>query len=490
MDPSLLFNQSQSGFGQANAESLEMLTKALASNVPDQGVDAGTFTGGRALTPESMDQTLVNVLHNQDEARLFQRLKKKPIKSVIHQWNYRDEVGSDDGAWISEGGETPEATQGIARRFAQAKFLQTRRQVTLQAAVTNMIEDAVAIEKNAGTLWIIRNIERVLFNGNSALYPNQPDGLDAQIDGTGLGARNSVTPNPSNSNAGGTIIDLRGQSAASSQFETSLNEGTRAIRNNFGRASHFFGSTQVMLDVQALIRDRIRFQAGDGQLGTGIFKKYPTPFGDPELVDNIFIQEGTTPRTASSVTNAPPAPTSITAAVGAQTGSLFQAADAGDYYYAVAASNDAGDSSAVEVTGNPITVTGAGDGVSLTINRGTVTTLNKPTAYKIYRSKKDAANSDDMRLMTTIVAADAATTVFIDLNEDLPGTSKGYLLTLDPMFDAIEWFQFLPLMKFELYPTNAAVYPFLMLLFGALAVKKPPQHCIIKNIAPDNLGWF
>jgi len=45
-------------------------------------------------------------------------------------------------------------------------------------------------------------------------------------------------------------------------------------------------------------------------------------------------------------------------------------------------------------------------------------------------------------------------------------------------------------MKFDLYPTNAAVYPFLMLLFGFLAVKKPVQHVRIKNIAPSGLGWF
>ena len=61
---------------------------------------------------------------------------------------------------------------------------------------------------------------------------------------------------------------------------------------------------------------------------------------------------------------------------------------------------------------------------------------------------------------------------------------------MEPMYDAIEWAQFLPLMKFDLYPTNAAVYPFLMLLFGSLALKKPVNHVRIKNISYSGLGWF
>ncbi len=460
MDPSM-FNQRMDGFGQTNSQSLEMLTKALSAG---SGVDASTFTGGRAMTPESMDQTLVNVLFNQDEARLFQRLKKKPIKSVVHQWNYRDAVGDDDGAWVPEGGDSIEADQNIQRVYAQAKYLQTKRQVTIQAAVSDMIEDAVAIEKNAGTLWIIRNIEKALFNGNSTNYSNQPDGLDAQI----------PTSN---------VLDLRGQSAATSNFENIFNEGTRQIRDSYGKASAFFSSTMVLQDVQQLIRDRIRFQAG-ATLGSSVFKRYPTPFGDPELIDDIFITERGVPVASSLTSQAPAAPTIGTLAVGAQTGSEFKSTDIGDYYYTVVASNRYGDSVAATATAAQ-SITAAGQGVSFAITSGGGAAAS---CYKIYRSQKDGVNTD-LRLMETITYT-ASPQTHIDLNTNLPGCSNGYLLTLDPTYDAIEWFQFLPLMKFELYPTNAAVYPFLMMLFGALAVKKPTQHIRIKNIAPDNLGWF
>jgi hypothetical protein len=84
----------------------------------------------------------------------------------------------------------------------------------------------------------------------------------------------------------------------------------------------------------------------------------------------------------------------------------------------------------------------------------------------------------------------ADTNSIIDRNFYLPGCSDVYVLNMNPAYNAIEWIQFLPLMKFDLYPTDAAVYPFLMLLFGSLALKKPEHHIRIKNVAPSNLGWF
>src|SRR6056297_808866 len=80
-----------------NVDVLENLQKALEAGT---GVDAGSFTGGRALIPESLENTLVNVLWSQDEARLFQRIKKKPIASPVHQWDKRSAVGNSDGAWV------------------------------------------------------------------------------------------------------------------------------------------------------------------------------------------------------------------------------------------------------------------------------------------------------------------------------------------------------------------------------------------------------
>lgn len=449
------------GFGEAHMESLELLQKALTAG---SGVDAAAFTGGRALIPESLETTLVNILHTQDEARVFQALKKTPIKSPVHQWDERTEVGADDGSWVPEGGDSEEADQTIARKYATAKYLQTLRKVTLQASISNMIEPAMVLEQNAGTLWIIRNAEKGIIYGDSNLVAEQPDGLIKQI--------------PSSN-----ILDVRGADASSVAFENAFNEGCRLIRDKYGRASNFFGSTKVMEDVQRLLRDRIRFAPGMNQ-GAAVFTEYPTPFGTPQIRDDIFIQEMSVPA-ASGLTAKRPDVVTIDSGptVASDAASEFVAGDAGNYYYKFAGINRYGEG--VLTAESTVAAVSAGDKVTFTIGPGAII----PTAIRVFRTKKDGASGSTVLKIFDIKYAGDPTTV-VDYNAELPGTSSGFLLTMEQVYDAIEWFQFLPLMKFDLYPTNAAVYPFLMLLFGALALKKPVQHVRIKNISPSGLGWF
>jgi hypothetical protein len=464
------------GYGDfGNVDVLENLSKALSAG---SGVDAGAFTGGRALIPESLENTLVNVLWSQDEARLFQRIKKKPIPSPVHQWDKRTEVGDSDGAWVAEGGTSFEKDQTIARVFETAKYLQTLRKATLQATLSNMIENAMVIEQNAGALWIIREVEKALFYGNDAIVAEQPKGIIQQIN---LAANNTTTYG---SPVADNILDVRGAAADSAEFEKKVNEGARVIRDKYGKGSLLLVSTMVMQDVQNLLRDRIRFNAGN-TAGSSVFNKYPTPFGELELLDDVFIREGAKPGTASALAGAPSACTEsvapASAAVAGSEISFFTAADVGAYLYRVTAVNKFGESAPVNMT----TVNSvAGQKITMTVADGGTA----GTGFNLYRSKKGGAVADAKFVKT--VPRTGATTVITDFNAELPGTSHGFLLTMDQIYDAIEWFQFLPMMKFDLYPTNQAVYPFLMLLFGALALKKSEQHVYIRNISPANLGWF
>jgi hypothetical protein len=397
----------------------------------ENGVDAGSFSGGRALIPESLENTLVNVLWSQDEARLFQRIKKKAIQSPVHQWDKRTAVGASDGAWVPEGGSSVEADQTIARVYETAKYLQTLRKATLQATLSNMIENAMTIEQNAGALWIIREVEKAMFYGNDSFFPEQPKGILQQ-----------ATTN---------ILDVRGSTADSATSEKAINDASRQIRDAYGKGSLMLSSTMVMQDVQNLIRDRVRFNSGN-ETGTAVFNRYPTPFGELELLDDVFIREGAAP-VASTLTSQRPGAINIDSATAAGSGSQFAAGDAGDYWYGIAGVNRYGE--------GPITATdaavsvAAGEQVDFQVDCA----APLPTAYKIYRSKKGAANASDLKYMKTVGAGNGTNDTFSDTNSDLPGTSHIFILTMDDVYDAIEWFQFLPLMKFDLYPTNEAVLP-------------------------------
>lgn len=466
-----------------NVDVLENLQKALTAG---SGVDAGAFAGGRALIPESLENTLVNVLWSQDEARLFQRVKKQPIPSPVHQWDKRTAVGNSDGAWVAEGGTSFEKDQTIARIYETAKYLQTLRKATLQATLSNMIENALTIEQNAGALWIIREVEKALFYGNDYMITEQPKGILQQINRGAQGGATPDLPDTYGSFVGDNILDVRGAAADSAEFEKKMSEAARVIRDSYGKGSLLLVSTMVMQDVQNLLRDRIRFQAGQSAGGT-IFNRYPTPYGELELLDDIFIKEGTVPGTPSVLAGVPSTPTensvpTDTALAGSEI-SFFAAADAvGTYDYAITAINKFGESAPVAMT--QLASVTAGQKVVMIVAEGATV----PVAYNLYRSKQ-GAGTGDLRFVKTFKRTGANTTV-ADFNAELPGTSQGIILTMDQVYDAIEWFQFLPLMKFDLYPTNQAVYPFLMLLFGALALKKSEQHAYIRNISPANLGWF
>ena len=470
MDLLKQFDLGYEGFAKANAETMEALAKALQAG---SGTDAASFTGGRALTPESLDTTLVNVLHSTDEARLFQRLKKTPVKSVVHQWDIRTEVGTDDGLWVSEGGTGTQTDQTITRKVITASYLQVMRQVTLQAASSGMIEDAMAIEAEAGALQLIRVIETYLFKGSTTMVPQWPNGLDAQITAAN----------------GSTILDLRGKDATSASYEQALNDAARSVRGNFGVPTHAFSSIFVMEDTQALLRDRLRWGPGYAeQGGTGVFNKYPTPYGTMELIDDVFIKEGGAP-TPSAVTGYPSAGLAYTLArANSPSTSQFGASDAGNYDYKIAPVNQYGEGAAVEVA---LTGILAADRVTASISA--YPSPNAATAFRVYRSKV-GGTTGAVCLYAFIIDYNTVHVTnsdkIYDDNLYLPGTSTVYILNLNPAYNALEWAQFLPMMKFDLYPTSSAVYPFLMLLFGALAVKKPQQMVRIINVSPSNLGWF
>lgn len=440
------------GFGQANTAVMEDLVKALEAGA---GTDSSNFTGGRALIPESLDKTLVNVLWNQEHAKLFKALKKQSVSSTVHEWNKRDGVGDADGAWVAEGGNSFEKNQDIARKTLQMKYLQTKRSATLQAVTANTLEGAEAIEVNAGTLWLIRQIEESMFNGNSAVIAEQPDGLDVLI----------PTEN---------VIDLRGKKASDVEFEDAMTKGSRLIYDNYGMASELYASTITMQNVQERLRDRLRFQPGTDGVASQLFTKYPTNHGNLDLLSDVFIKAGSAPR-PSTLSEKPDTPTATIAK--ANSSSLFGAGDAGAYFYKIVATSKYGDS----IESSPLAVTVAeNDIVTITITNVATLEASGATGIKVYRTPVGGTADQAVEIKGLLQAGVPAT--IDDENEELPGTSSCYLLNTSPSANVMEFAQFLPMMKFPLYPTNAAVYPFLMLLFGALALKKGEQTVRIKNI--------
>ena len=130
----------------------------------------------------------------------------------------------------------------------------------------------------------------------------------------------------------------------------------------------------------------------------------------------------------------------------------------------------------------------AGNKVTLTI---TASAANTETGYAIYRSRQNGTNTTNDFRLVKIVKKSGATTNFVDLNRDIPGTVTVPLLNMAPGADAIGWRQFQPMTKIPL-PFGVGGMPVIswfQMLFGYLRVTKPKHHGFVKNILPANATW-
>lgn len=449
----------------------DQLMKALEAGY---GTDSASMTGGRSIIPQDIERSVINALAvKKQDFKLMNLLKNEKVGSTVHEYTRRSDAGSELLIFGQEGGDARETSQNLERVTRLVKYMQTYRKITLQMRVAKTLEDAEASEKEAGILTILKGAERGCFEGNADAVPQQFDSVVKQI----------LASNGPNGYK--NVYDMRGKTVLNAG-ETALKEVARMVYDQGGYLTHSFMPTIIAADLQDMIKDRIRLNTGDNR-GTVVIEKYPTPFSDEIIIagpsggpDKMFLpRNGITSIGAADAK--PNAPTIATGA-GAHATSRFVAADAGTYTYAVHAIDENG----ISVASNSVNqAVAAGERVTITITHDGA----KPgTGFIITRGKKGVTT--DLREIARVAAADAASTVFYDINEVLPGTGDILLVSYDDMQPTMQWDQFLPAMKFDLYPTMSAIIPFLIVMFGTPDVKVPWYHGIIRNVSDQGLGWY
>jgi hypothetical protein len=368
-------------------------------------------------------------------------------------------------AFIDEG-DLPEADDSTySRQYTVIKYVGTTRAVThVMSLIRPAHGNVIAQETVNGMAWLLKQIERALFFGDSSLIPVQWDGLLKLItDGAPDASLN--------------IVDLRGKPLT----EDLLNDGCLIVKTepNYGRATDLYCADGAFSDLakQFYPAERINLPpAGwqQGMVGLNIQGFY-SQFGPIKFNPDLFIQFG--PLVGSGgvgpAAKIPSAPTeSVAPATSADSDSQFIASDAGDYYYSIRAINRYGKSAVLQLTG-PVTVA-AGEKVTFTVADGSTA----GTAFEIYRTDKDGAQGTE-RLMTT-VARSGATTAMTDLNADLPGCSTAFLIQQN-----LEYFSFkqlAPAVKIPLATIDTSIR-WMQLLYGAPVVYAPGKSVIYKNVA-------
>jgi hypothetical protein len=466
--------------GVADFGAVEELQKALTAGY---GTDPATFTGGSALRIQSLDKTMKSTIQDNSHFALFNALAKSGAGATVDEWTERSDIGSfPGGSTNSETGNITAAQGNYKRRVGQVKYLMTRAEVSLVATLGNNIESAKAVEAQAAALRLLTDAEYLSFEGDSAVVATEFDGITAQM-AAGV-ADGSVDA--------GNIINVDGNSLASIN---AVNQGAAQISSygNWGQASHLFFSQQVQADFDTGLDPAFRVpltNVGEGGLKLGApVVGIRTSHGDIKTVNDTFIFdeprqqpfETLFPSVASA--NAGMQPTVAAAVAAGTAANKFTAARAGNYYYLITGLNAAGQSTGVKTTQQALT---AGQKVTLTI---TASAGGDETGYAVYRSRLNGTNTtSDFRLVKRIPKT-GGTTVFVDENLDIPGSSKAFMLPLGKGADAISWRQLLPMMEFQLYPTAAATLPWAQLLFGYLRLAKRRRIVVMKNIIPSAALW-
>ncbi len=467
-------------------DALGDLKKALeASNYQ---TDVATLTGGGALGVQSLDTAMKTTIQENKHFVLFKRLQSSNAINIVDEYTRQTSVGGFLGGSTNTQMGVVRAAQGeYNREVGLVKFLMTLRQVGYVLNIGKNIVEATAVEERNGALQLMTDAEYLLFYGNADACPTEFDGIFRQIDKE-IAAGKMKADN---------VVDMQGTALDSVEPFSKINASVFDY-GSWGRVTDVFMPTAVQTDLNLNLDPAFRWSSQQGtllnvgghvegiRLTEGILKTNIDTFlmHDEFPMAKPFEVNFAALATQNDVFK--PAAIAVSAADD-DVQSMFTAPRAGNYFYAVAAIGGQGQGQSTVRKSGQIAVA-AGKRARITI---TASASGMETGYAIYRGRQNGTNAtDDLRLMV-VVPRTGATTVFDDVNREIPGTCKVPLLNLDQSSDAISWRQFQPMTKIPL-PFGVGGVPVIswfQFLFGYLRITKPKHHGYIKNILPRTAKW-
>ena len=479
------FEQSTGGYLVATREQLEALNKALTAGYQSGTSVPSNLTGGSALQMESLDRTLKSVTFQMKNLQLWPSIPMEKAYSTVEQFDRMTSVGSDGPAYFNEAGSPPEEDSRYVRDVAVVRYFGTRRRVShVMTLVQTAFGDAVAREVNAGTMFILKNVERALYFGNADFSDvGEFTGLGVPPDTIAMdGLEKQIRLGNSDSKA--TALDFKGYGNIESVVramdggvltEEDLEEASLSIAQNLGTPTELHLPHRALADLgkQFYTKERVMpMGVPAGQAGF-VLNTFNAAGGAFTLKPNVFLYPRSTPPTVQVRDNAPAA----TAFTGAGTSSTVASAVtsfvAGKVYqYKVTAANEMGESVAsAAVTG---TIVATGDIMTLTI-----TNVANAKYYGVYRSNAGGAAGTVQFIGYVKQNPSATTTDFVDHNKRLPGSMKAFLFYRDPQSFGCK--TLCPLSKLSLAQISTSI-EFLLCLYITTMCYAPRQQFILENI--------
>jgi hypothetical protein len=276
--------------------------------------------------------------------------------------------------------------------------------------------------------------------------------------------------------------------------ELHIENGMNSIVENFGLGTELYAPPRVLSDFVKNFYGNKFIQPNTPALTAGVMgqrvEEFESQFGRIKLNYDIFMNN-LLPKTTTTPATSPQAPANPTVTgvtpVSSDASGSWASTDAGNYLYAVSATNRYGESGLVVInSGGTAAAIVAGGSADLTF--AAATSLYPPTCFTIYRAGKNVSSATGANfypLFQVSAAAQASgydgggSGVVRDRNRWLPNCNSAMLIQQDT--EVLSFKQLAPLMKMDLAITSPA-YRFAVLLYGTPFLYAPMKMVRIINI--------
>jgi len=403
-------------------EQLLEIKKAFEANTASTG--ASPFvdgSSGGALSRQSLDITFVALVSTDRDFKFLKQLPRRDVKQVIAEYNINRSHG---GGWtrssyIGQSDEPVFADAVIQRLFAEMNYLSEGYSFNKVIETTDTVQDPEIIQSNGALRRLAESMNRAFFFGNRTVNPTMQDGFLATVQ----------------KEDSSFVFDSRGQLLD----DTTIKEMSAQIRTQtFGvvdklwmapETKALYDQNYAILGKQTVFQnagDRDNLMLGNIVMGIADGNAYNNKI---QFEDDIWLDrhkwsvptkwdqnskrfiEGATSDTA-------PAKPTVTATTVAPSvpNSKWDTSYAGSYQYRVSAGNYRMGYSEASTTATATVASGGAIQLTMTPAAGVQT-----TSFAIFRNMK--AGNAIMRWLDEVKANAVGTTIYTDLNENLPGTT-------------------------------------------------------------------
>lgn len=461
--------------------------KQSGINYPLQGTpfDSNTLSPNGELSPlvpQSIQNTLDSTTFTDEDIVLWPRLQAMAVEatSPLHEYNLVHQHGSYGvDPFFGEGGIAGTSEAQFERKTVRVKYMMEVITITDVGIMTGLMmpnPSALALRTQQGTLSLTQKLETYCLHADSALNPNQFDGI---IPSVRRGAPRNYT-------------DFLGNQATPQKLQEIV--GKLVQPPLYGRPNVAFCDYGVFTSLanQAATygrHDQMVQQDGQRGLYWGFDKLYlGTPYGRVELVPMPFLNERDTPMPRNMGDGAPNTIVGAITEVAAPGATGWTSADVGyAFWYIAEFHGDRGTSVTAPYGGATLTATDKAHQHDFADSSYALAGAGGGRYYKVYRARvaAGAPAPTDLGEYHKIASqprntVNAGATRFNDVGLVKPETGYIIFATLRP--DTIQWTKFLPFTRRN-FPTLDTTMKFGLMLFGALTMKVPSKWWVCANVA-------